>query len=486
MSARRVARRLAAGVAAAAAFLQRAVALTPDPTRRGGRALAAAQASLQAGAFDAARGLLSTAEAGALDELQRARIDLLRAQLAFASSRGTDAIPLLLAAARRLEPLDVALARETYVDAFSAALFGARLNGSIGVPEVAQAARASPRASDDEPTTADLLLDALVALADDYDTAVPPCREAVRRLSGEEVSPTERLRWLWQGASSRSRCGMTRARTLLSRHSVEIARETGTLSELALALSARSPVLVFCGELSAAASAVAETQSVEEATGFSSAPYGALILAAWRGRPPETTELIEMTEREAGARGEGIGIAIASTRARSCATAWASTTRRSIAAASASEYQEARRRELGAERADRAGHTNRTGPIWRPTPWIGWREGPGDPNRLGARDRGPFASPAERRTITPKAGSARRSSIWVGHACAPSSRARTCSTASGCGARTAGSTRALQLNIAHEHVHVDGDGGVRRTRPQRAPGHGREGARSEPARRATT
>ena len=80
--------------------------------------------------------------------MQRAQIDLLRAQLAFASSRGTDATPLLLAAARRLERLDISLARETYVDAFSAALFGARLNELVGVPEVAQAARAAPRRSD--------------------------------------------------------------------------------------------------------------------------------------------------------------------------------------------------------------------------------------------------------------------------------------------------------------------------------------------------
>src|SRR3954469_15790424 len=193
------------GVAATAAFLERAVALTPDPARRRERALAAAQASGQAGAFDAARGLLATAEAGTLTELQRARIDLLRAQLAFVSSRGTEAIPLLLAAARRLEPLDISVARETYVDAFSAALFGARLNGSVGVAEVAQAARAAPRRSDGAPATADLLLDALVALCDDYGSAVPLCRQAVRRLSGAQASAQDRLRWVWEGWGLRAR-----------------------------------------------------------------------------------------------------------------------------------------------------------------------------------------------------------------------------------------------------------------------------------------
>ena len=158
---------------------KRAAALTQDRARRTDRELAAAEASLQAGAFDVALGLLTTADAGPLDEFQRARIDLLRAQIAFASSRGTEATPLLLAAAHRLEPLDISLARETYVDAFSAALFGARLNEGVGLPEVAQAARVAPRRSDGESGTADLLLDALVALADDYDAAIPPSREAL-------------------------------------------------------------------------------------------------------------------------------------------------------------------------------------------------------------------------------------------------------------------------------------------------------------------
>jgi DNA-binding CsgD family transcriptional regulator len=298
------------GIAATAAFLQRAVALTPDPARRGGRALAAAFASVQSGAFATARGLLATAEAGPLDELQRARIDLLRAQLAFVSSRGADAIPLLLAAARRLESLDISVARETYVDAFSAALFGARLTGSVGVSAVAQAARAAAHPPGAEPAGADLLLDALVALDDDYATAVPLCRDAVQRLSGQEASAKDRLRWLWQGCVVALEIWDDEHAASLSRSSVETARATGTLSELALALSARAPILVLCGDLAGAAAAVSETAFVEEATGIGSAPYGALMVSAWRGRPRETSELIQRTEREVGARGEGIGLAI--------------------------------------------------------------------------------------------------------------------------------------------------------------------------------
>jgi DNA-binding CsgD family transcriptional regulator len=298
------------GLAATAAFLQRAVALTEEPARRAERALAAAQASVLVGGFDDCFALIATAEAGPLDDMQRALIDMVRAQLAFASSRGTNATPLLLAAATRLEPLNLSLARETYLDAFSAALFGARLNDSVGVCDVARAARAAPRRSDVEPVPSDLLLDALVALTDDYDGAISLCREALQKLSGEKISSQERLRWLWQGCVLALEVWDDETAYALSRHSVQIARESGTLSELALALSARTPVLVFCGEFSAAASTVAETRSVEEATGISAAPYGALILGAWRGKPDEARPLIEMTLREVGVRGEGIGVAI--------------------------------------------------------------------------------------------------------------------------------------------------------------------------------
>ena len=298
------------GVAATAAFLERAVALTPAPALRRKRALGAAQVSVQAGAFTAARGLLAIAQAGPLEEFQRAQVDLLQAQLAFVASRGSDATVLLLAAARRLEPLDVSIARETYVDAFSAAMFGARLNGRVGMSEVADAARAAPRPPAVEQTTADLLLDALVALAQDYDLAVAPCRVAVERLAGGQASTKERLRWLWQGCVLALETWDDERARSLSHSSVEIARETGTLSELALALSACAPIQVFCGELAAATATVSETDSVQEATGVRSAPYGALILSAWQGRRRETMDLIEMTDREAEARGEGIGVAI--------------------------------------------------------------------------------------------------------------------------------------------------------------------------------
>jgi DNA-binding CsgD family transcriptional regulator len=155
-----------------------------------------------------------------------------------------------------------------------------------------------------------MLLDALIELSDDYEAAVPACRSAVGRLAGDQASTQERLRWLWQGCVVALEMWDDERACVLSERSADIARETGTLSELALALSARTPVLVFCGELSAAASTVAETESVQDATGIGAAPYGALILDAWRGRAQETRDLIEATTRDAAARGEGIGLAI--------------------------------------------------------------------------------------------------------------------------------------------------------------------------------
>src|SRR3954453_1735469 len=151
------------GLAAAAAFLARSAGLGGDPARRAARALAAAQAMHQAGLPDAALGLLATAESGPLDELQRARVDLLRAQIAFVVNRGRDAPPMLLAAAQRLEPLDVALARETYLDALWAAIIVGPLANSGGVAEVAEAAR-KVSSTPEPPRPVDLLLDGLAAL----------------------------------------------------------------------------------------------------------------------------------------------------------------------------------------------------------------------------------------------------------------------------------------------------------------------------------
>ncbi len=299
-----------AGLAAGAAFLTRAAELTPDPARRARRALDAANVNVQAGAFDPARSMLAVARAGPIDELGLARSELIGAQLAFASGRGSHAAALLLGAARRLEPWDLSSAREAYLDAFSAAQFAARLHDGVGTDDVARAARAAPRRPGGAATAGDLLLDAFVALTDDYAAAVPVGRDALQELLRDKASTRKRLRWWWQGCVLALELWDDDSAYALSQRHLELARRSGALAELPLALGSHTPILVLCGELTSAAALVEEARSVDEVAGIREAPYGALTLAAWRGRAQQARPMIEATLRAAGSRGEGIGVAI--------------------------------------------------------------------------------------------------------------------------------------------------------------------------------
>jgi DNA-binding CsgD family transcriptional regulator len=299
------------GLAAAAAFQERAAGLTLDPARRAPRALAAAQAKHHVGASDAALELLATAEAGPLDEIERARADVLRAQIAFASRRGSDAPPLLLEAAKRLEPLDLRLARDTYLEALSAAMFSAHLAVHGGPVEVARTIRAGPQAPE-PPRVADLLLDGLALLmTEGARTAAPTLRRASSYLGGDDVSMEEELRWLWM-----VNCAVVALwdavvwRVLANRHA-QLARDAGALAVLPLPLSMRIVVHIFEGELAEAASLTEEVRALTEATGTHLTPYGGLMLAAWRGRQAEAAELIDACLDEAASRREGVGLLVA-------------------------------------------------------------------------------------------------------------------------------------------------------------------------------
>ncbi|WP_433167118.1 AAA family ATPase [Kribbella sp. CA-247076] len=296
-----------AGLAAAAAFLTRATELTPGRPELTRRALAAASANVLAGAFDRARSMITVAEAGPLTEAQHAQIELIRAQLAFASSRGKEAMLLLLAAARRLQPLDLPAARQTYLDAFSAAQFAGRFDEGVGTGEVALAAQSATLPHDAEPTPGDLLLDAFTAITDDYATAVPLGTVALNALRG---GGRPALRWLWQGSVLAFELWDDDSAFVLSERHLRTARQTGALTELPLALGSHTPVLVFSGQLTAAATLAEEARSVLSAAGIAEAPYGALILSAWRGQAREALELIDSARRGAAGRGEGIGVAI--------------------------------------------------------------------------------------------------------------------------------------------------------------------------------
>jgi DNA-binding CsgD family transcriptional regulator len=306
------------GLAAAAAFLQRAVTLTVDPARRANRALAAAQSKHQAGAPDTALELLAMAQAGPLDELQQARAELLRAQITFAVTRGRDAPPLLLAAAKRLEPLDATLARETYLDAFSAALFAGRLARGGGVRDVAEAVLAADwgESSRRSPLACDLLLAGLAILTTQgYAAAATTLKGALRAFRDEPLSEEDALRWLWLACRIARALGDDASWAELTDRQVQLARNAGALSLLPIALIERFGVQLFVGDLEAAASLVAEAEAVVEATGSQLAPQGAIALAAWRGHEAEASALIQASRQDVERRGEGLWL---------IATEWAS------------------------------------------------------------------------------------------------------------------------------------------------------------------
>jgi DNA-binding CsgD family transcriptional regulator len=294
------------GLAAAAAFLEQSAGLTLDPAHRAQRALAAAQAKYQAGASDAALGLLAMAQAGPLDDLQRVRGDLLRAQVVFASSHGRDAPPLMLSAARRLETLDVGLARETYLEAFTAALFVGRLSPAVG--DVARAARMAPPPPVPE-RAPDLLLDGLALLVTEgYQAGTPALRRALLAFRGQDIPAEEGLSWLWlAGRAAMAVWDDETWHILASRH-VRLARESGALSELPLAVRSRILLHAHSGELAEGAALIAEAQAVGDATGTQLAPYGATGIAAWRGREAEAVELIKANMDGVATRGEGRGV----------------------------------------------------------------------------------------------------------------------------------------------------------------------------------
>jgi DNA-binding CsgD family transcriptional regulator len=298
------------GLAAAAAFLERSAALTLEPGRRTGRALAAARVMAQSGAFDAALRLLATAEAGPLDALQHAWAELLRGQIAFASSGSSEAPPLLLKAAKSFETLDVGLARQTYLEVLAAGLYGGRFLSGTVLREAATAARAAPAARL-PPSGIDLLLDGLALLVTEgYSASAPPLKRAVSAFCSEDISAEEALRWFWAVCSTAVRLWDDRSwDRLLSRY-VRLARDTGALGVLPVALNHRAGLYVFQGDFAAAAALVDEAAAVTDATASQLPPYSAVILAAYRCREREFMDLVEACTDEASRQGDGRGPAL--------------------------------------------------------------------------------------------------------------------------------------------------------------------------------
>jgi DNA-binding CsgD family transcriptional regulator len=296
------------GVAAAAAFWERAVLLTPDPGERAARALTAAEAKYAAGDFEAAQALLVTAELGPQGELGAARVQRMRAQIAFALRRGGDAPPLMLQAAQRLQSLDDVLARQTYLEAMVAAIYAGRLARGQDARQVARAARsatAGPSWPEPAPHSQLLIHGLAVRLADGYLAAAPTLKEALRRYRAE---PPE-LDWL---SVSYNVVAMDlwddEAWFELADRQARLARANGTLSWLPFALDYLAEFHVQAGELSKAAAVLMERERVDQGTREATLPYIPLLLAAWRGDAPGAAELAEEMTRDAADRGEGAAL----------------------------------------------------------------------------------------------------------------------------------------------------------------------------------
>ena len=291
------------GLAAAAAFLARAAELTPDPAVRVERSLAAAQVKLDVADFASASELLADAALGPVDELQRARLERLGAEIVFASRRGSDAPPLLLAAARRLEAVDPKLARETYLEAIASATFAGRLGTGPDERAVAEAARASTRATADG--AADELLHALVTrFTEGYAASVAPLARALRAF-GEPDGGGEDRRWLWLACRLAQDLWDDELWHLLATRGVDVARQTGALNLLPNALNHLAALHVHSGDFAAAAAVIDEVGAITQATGIPALKYSAYILAAARDDEAELRVMVGTWKPNATARGEG-------------------------------------------------------------------------------------------------------------------------------------------------------------------------------------
>ena len=293
------------GLAAAAAFLERSVVLSIDPRQRTHRALAAATAGLNAGDFETAGGLLVTAEAGPLDEMQRARVDLVRAELAFAQRRGSDAPPLLLRAAKALEQLDPRLARDTYLDAWSAALFAGRFARTGSLEDVSREARLAPPA--EQPSRpCDALLDGFALLhTNGRAAATPALQQAAMGFAGDGATAEEVLRWGWLATVAAVVVWDYNSCSAVAARGVQLARDSGALTVLAVGLNIMAQAVALSGDFAKAAQLISEADGVTEATGAHVLPYGDLYLSAYQGREAHVAELADATVPLATAGGQG-------------------------------------------------------------------------------------------------------------------------------------------------------------------------------------
>jgi DNA-binding CsgD family transcriptional regulator len=298
------------GLAAAAAFLLRAAELSVDVASRARRALGAAEAKRQVGALDDASVLANMAEEGRLDDEQRVQLDVLRAQISFASDRGRDAPILLLKAARRLETIDARRAQDTYLDAITAALFAGRLAKETDAREVAKLALAAPRPEGTARTVDDLLVGLALLITEGPSVGTPVLQEVVHAFCRGDIDLDERLRWSWLVAQAAAFIWDYDAWDVLTARHVDLARDAGALTVLPVSLNARAGVHLFAGELNIAASLVDRIDALADVTDARTVRHAAVLLAAFRGRELDAQEVIDANAKEFASRGEGTGVSV--------------------------------------------------------------------------------------------------------------------------------------------------------------------------------
>ena len=298
------------GLAAAAAFLERSAQLTVRPAPRASRALVAAEAKHQSGALDDALALAAIAEHGPLDDSQRAQLDVLRARVSFGSDRGSDAPILLLRAAQRLQRIDASQARDTYLDALTAALFAGRYAKETNAREVAKLALAAPRPERIASAFDDLLDGLALLITKGPATGTPVLQRAVDAFCSSHIVDEERLRWSWLAGQAAAFIWDYDSWDLLTARQVKLARDAGALTVLPVTLSMRAGVHLFAGELNIAASLVDRIEALADVTDARTDRYAAVLLAGLRGRELDAQELIDANAKEFASRGEGTGVSV--------------------------------------------------------------------------------------------------------------------------------------------------------------------------------
>lgn len=295
------------GLAAAAAFLRRSVALTEDTDHRVERALSAAGASLNSGEFDSALDVLTTTERGPLRPGQQARLDLLRGQVVLASGAASRASGLLLTAAQRLERADSDLAFEAYLDAWGGALFASHLTDTT-MRDVSRAVQGVPALLDKSDAFGLLLAGMSSLVVDGRPAAGPTLRRAVDTFLEERPAPDRGMRWNVIMSCASVEIWDFDAWDAMTVRQMELARESGALGSLAISLSGLGLVRAWSGDLEDAGRVDAESELVRQATGTQIAPFGGMLLAAVRGRAEESAALLEDAGARAAAEGDGLAL----------------------------------------------------------------------------------------------------------------------------------------------------------------------------------